>query len=340
MIKYFKKIGLIVFSYLPSEIKIGFYRMIGAAIGRGCYIGLGSYILPYYSGFSKVQIGENTTIGDNVTIIAGEIIIGCNSEIKDNTKITGETSFRVGNNSYVGENTIINLRREVEIGNEAGVGANCSLYTHGVWLPALDGYPAKFGKIIIKDRAWVAANVFIMPGVVISEKAVVGSGSVVTKSVPANTFVAGNPAKEIRKIEVGELSEEEKNRCAKDMISEFIERFRERTEVLEESSKKIRAIISFTERKLLFIPKTETIHLIYTNELNEKIWEDMRARQVDNVLVISFDLKKEVKEKLVKQGVSWIDLKNRTYRVKSGITNSLMIKSLKNNGLRLARETI
>ena len=49
-------------------------------------------------------------------------------------------------------------------------------------------------------RAWIGAGATILPGVTIGENAVVGAGSVVTKSVEANTIVAGNPAKVIRKI--------------------------------------------------------------------------------------------------------------------------------------------
>lgn len=54
-------------------------------------------------------------------------------------------------------------------------------------------------EIVIKSGAWVAAQSFIGPGVTIGERAVVGARSVVTKSVPEDTIVAGNPAKAIGK---------------------------------------------------------------------------------------------------------------------------------------------
>jgi carbonic anhydrase/acetyltransferase-like protein (isoleucine patch superfamily) len=52
--------------------------------------------------------------------------------------------------------------------------------------------------VILKKGCWIGANTIILPGVVIGEYSIIGAGSVVTKSVPANVIAAGNPAKVIR----------------------------------------------------------------------------------------------------------------------------------------------
>jgi acetyltransferase-like isoleucine patch superfamily enzyme len=54
--------------------------------------------------------------------------------------------------------------------------------------------------IVIEANVWIAAGVTIIGGVTVGENSVVAAGSVVTKDVPANTLVGGNPARVIRSI--------------------------------------------------------------------------------------------------------------------------------------------
>lgn len=56
-------------------------------------------------------------------------------------------------------------------------------------------------SIHIKKNAWIGIGSTILPGITIGENAVVGAGSVVTKDVPDNSIVAGNPAKFIKRID-------------------------------------------------------------------------------------------------------------------------------------------
>ena len=59
-----------------------------------------------------------------------------------------------------------------------------------------------FGKVKIKENAWICIGASICPGVTIGKNAVVAAGSVVTKDVPDNVVVGGNPAKVIKIIEM------------------------------------------------------------------------------------------------------------------------------------------
>jgi len=54
--------------------------------------------------------------------------------------------------------------------------------------------------IVIERNAWIGAGAIILPGITIGENSIVGAGAVVTKDVPPNTVVVGNPAKIIRTI--------------------------------------------------------------------------------------------------------------------------------------------
>lgn len=91
----------------------------------------------------------------------------------------------------------------IEIGDNVQVTHNVSVHTHGgshiarKMIPNFD----MFGKVIIKDGAYIGAYSQIMPGVTIGEGSLVAAGSIVTKSVPAGVVVAGNPAKYVCTVE-------------------------------------------------------------------------------------------------------------------------------------------
>lgn len=52
----------------------------------------------------------------------------------------------------------------------------------------------------IEDNAWIGGGVVILPGVTIGKNSVIGAGSVVTKSIPADCVAVGNPCKVIHKL--------------------------------------------------------------------------------------------------------------------------------------------
>ena len=56
------------------------------------------------------------------------------------------------------------------------------------------------GKVHIKKNAWIGANTSILAGVTVGENAVVAAGAVVTKDVPRDTVVGGNPARVIKQL--------------------------------------------------------------------------------------------------------------------------------------------
>lgn len=82
----------------------------------------------------------------------------------------------------------------IEIGNNVTLSIRVTLMAHDASTKKSLGY-TKIGKIHIGDNVFIGANATILPGVCIGNNSVVGANSVVTKSVPENTVVAGNPAK-------------------------------------------------------------------------------------------------------------------------------------------------
>lgn len=109
-------------------------------------------------------------------------------------------NIEVGKNFYMNTNGVILDCGKVIIGDYVMIGPNVTLCTAGHPIDAATRYTyEEFAKpIYIADKVWIGANVVVLPGVSIGFGAVVGAGSVVTKDVPENTVVVGNPARVVR----------------------------------------------------------------------------------------------------------------------------------------------
>ena len=108
----------------------------------------------------------------------------------------------LGENFYANYNCIILDCAEVKIGDNVMLAPNVSIFTAGHPIDAEKrnqeweyAIPVSIG-----DNVWIGGNTVINPGVNIGENTVIGSGSVVTRDIPANVVAAGNPCKVIREI--------------------------------------------------------------------------------------------------------------------------------------------
>jgi maltose O-acetyltransferase len=116
-------------------------------------------------------------------------------------------NFSVGNrrNIMIGELCSINTgvyilgRGKVVIGNRVTLSARSMLLDSGLEIGSkvrahVDGY------ITIEDDVWIGAGAIVLSGVTIGRGSIVGAGSVVTKPMPADCVVAGNPARVVRRL--------------------------------------------------------------------------------------------------------------------------------------------
>jgi maltose O-acetyltransferase len=114
-----------------------------------------------------------------------------------------------GQNIHLGDHVYLNVLctildcNEVRIGSHVMIGPAVQIYTAAHDLQAearIQGWEiAK--PIVIEDNVWLGGGAILLPGVRIGLNAVVGAGAVVSQDVPANTVVAGNPARVIRELE-------------------------------------------------------------------------------------------------------------------------------------------
>lgn len=128
------------------------------------------------------------------------------SKIDESCFIIPPFHTEFGKNTKIGKNVFINSccrfqdNGGIEIGDKTMIGPNVTIVTvnHEInpemRINAIPK-PVKIGK-----NVWIGAGCTILPGVIIGENSIIGAGSVVTKDVPANIVVAGNPAKLIKKI--------------------------------------------------------------------------------------------------------------------------------------------
>lgn len=151
-------------------------------------------------------IAEDVKLGKDVCLSKFINLYGC--VIGDNTKIGA--FVEVQKNAYIGKHCKISshtfICEGVTIEDNVFVGHNVSFIN--------DTYPRataangqlqteadwKVEPILVKKGASIGSGSTILSNVTIGENAIIGAGSVVTKDVPANTIVAGNPARVKRRI--------------------------------------------------------------------------------------------------------------------------------------------
>jgi acetyltransferase-like isoleucine patch superfamily enzyme len=136
------------------------------------------------------RAGGDVEFGDGVSLVG--------------TLVPIEIVSHEGSHISIGEHTFINYGASITAYREVRIGRHCLLGHH---LRIIDrneygleqreiAPPA--APVLIEDHVWIGAHVIILPGVRIGRNSAIGAGSVVTKDVPPNCLVVGNPARVLR----------------------------------------------------------------------------------------------------------------------------------------------
>lgn len=161
--------------------------------------------------FYKFSSHHFVLIGRKVKIQKhnGRILIGGICVIHSECRISVEgrhgvkATFYIGEGTEIGDRTTINISDSIKIGTRCSISWDCDISDtdfHHIFLPNGTESPVS-APVVIEDDVWVGSHCLILKGVTIGHHSVVAAGSVVRRSVPPYSLVAGNPARRIGQIE-------------------------------------------------------------------------------------------------------------------------------------------
>jgi acetyltransferase-like isoleucine patch superfamily enzyme len=114
---------------------------------------------------------------------------------------TGGEGIRVGRNVFINQNCTMYDLGGIDIADDVMIGPNVSIITSSHPLEPSQRRAFVIAKpVVIGRNVWLAAGATILGGVTVGENSVVAAGAVVTRNVPRDSLVGGNPAKLIRSI--------------------------------------------------------------------------------------------------------------------------------------------
>lgn len=151
--------------------------------------------------FNELSMVDDTAAFDVLRDLFGTF--GEGAYIRGPIQVDYGFNIHWGDSSFANYGLIALDVAPIYIGNSVAIGPNVQLLTpiHPLEVDIrLAGWESA-KPIWIEDNVWIGGGAIIMPGVRVGMNSVVGAGAVVTKDVPANVVVAGNPARIIKEID-------------------------------------------------------------------------------------------------------------------------------------------
>lgn len=133
--------------------------------------------------------------------LAGARVAG-SAHVLGGTWISRASNLDVGERCLINRNCYLDLHGSITLEDDVVIGHGASIITsrHDIGPSRRRAGAVEGVGVVIGAGAWIGANATVLPGVVVGPGAVVGAGAVVTADVPADTMVAGMPARQVRRL--------------------------------------------------------------------------------------------------------------------------------------------
>lgn len=168
---------------------------------RSTRLGASARVINIGGDSRKISLGANTVVNGELLVFAhgGQISIGDWCYVGEGSRIWSGASVEIGSRVLISHNVNVIDNQTHPLDSKARHAHFRHIYEHGHPRHIdLDDRPIR-----VEDDAWIAAGAIVLKGVTIGRGAVIAAGSVVTRDVPAQVIVAGNPARIIRRLECG-----------------------------------------------------------------------------------------------------------------------------------------
>lgn len=175
---------------IERKVKSSVYIKGDSIITSSAYVKL-----LYGSNKDDIQIGTNFKLsGSLISSHGGKIKIGDHCLIGPNCVVGAVEYVEIGHNVMVSNNVIV-----IDNNNHPVNPTDRKIMSSVDYSSSFRSWAyAKSSPIIVCDNVWIGRNSIINKGVTIGENSIIACGSIVTKDVPPNCIVAGNPAKVVK----------------------------------------------------------------------------------------------------------------------------------------------
>lgn len=190
---------------IPRKIRMYFYIILNRFIFWTSNVRYGKNMRIFNKIYLIKESSATIYIGNNLMFTSGEAFNPLCRNIRGCIYAAEKAQIQIGNNVGI-SSACIWANKNITIGNNVKIGGDCILIdtdahclNHTIRRNNItDTKNAQSSPIIIGDDVLIGTRCIILKGVVIGSRSIIGAGSIVTKSIPADCIAAGNPCKIIR----------------------------------------------------------------------------------------------------------------------------------------------